>query len=156
MSDKKPGYIIRGCINRFLSVIAFLSFPSVFTTNIHRLRGVKIGKGTKINRTAQIDESRPDLVKIGKNVWITAGVIILCHQRDLSTHKKGKSVKENQLIYSGVTIEDGAHIGVGAIILPGVIIGEGAVIGAGAVVPRDIPPYCSAAGVPAKVLRFFN
>ena len=37
--------------------------------------------------------------------------------------------------------------------MPGVTIGKGAVIGAGAVVTKDIPDYCIAVGVPAKVIK---
>ena len=57
------------------------------------------------------------------------------------------------LKYTPIVIEDGAHIGIGSIIMPGVTIGKGAVIGAGSVVTKDIPPYCVAVGVPAKVIR---
>ena len=32
-------------------------------------------------------------------------------------------------------------------------ISEGAIIGAGSVVTRDVPPFCLAAGSPARVLR---
>ena len=39
------------------------------------------------------------------------------------------------------------------LILKGVTIGEGAIIGAGSVVTRDVPPFCLAAGSPARVLR---
>lgn len=42
------------------------------------------------------------------------------------------------------------------IILPGVTIGDGAVIGAGSVVTNDIPPYCLAAGNPAKPVKFYK
>ena len=59
------------------------------------------------------------------------------------------------LKYAPIVIEDGAHIGIGSIIMPGVTIGKGAVIGAGAVVTQDIPPYCVAVGVPAKVIKTF-
>jgi acetyltransferase-like isoleucine patch superfamily enzyme len=52
-----------------------------------------------------------------------------------------------------VVIEDDCDIGVGATILPGVRIGRGAQIGAGAVVTEDVPAYCVAVGVPAKVTR---
>ncbi len=44
-------------------------------------------------------------------------------------------------------------LGHGAIIMPGVRIGHGAVVGAGAVVTKDVPDYCIAVGVPARVLR---
>ncbi|HZF61822.1 MAG TPA: DapH/DapD/GlmU-related protein, partial [Desulfovibrio sp.] len=44
-------------------------------------------------------------------------------------------------------------IGMNCLILKGVTIGEGAIIGAGSVVTRDVPPFCLAAGSPARVLR---
>ncbi len=148
--------IIKGIWIRLLSIIVPFTFPAHITVLVHKMRGVKIGRGSKINRTVIIDDSAPELVIIGKKVWITAGVQILCHQRDLSTHKKGQSVMDNKLIYKKVIIEDGAHIGIGAIIMPGVTIGEGAVIGAGAVVTKDIPPYSVAVGMPAKIIKTFE
>lgn len=52
-----------------------------------------------------------------------------------------------------VTIGDYVWIGMNCLILKGVTIGEGAIIGAGSVVTRDVPPFCLAAGSPARVLR---
>lgn len=148
--------VIVGIWVRFWTIFAQFTFPATFTALIHRLRGVKVGKGSKISRSVMIDDSCPYLVEIGKKVWVTAGVQILCHQRDLSTHRKGKAVMDNKLILKKVVIKDGAHIGIGAIIMPGVTIGEGAVVGAGAVVTKDVPPYSIATGVPAKVIRYFE
>ena len=37
--------------------------------------------------------------------------------------------------------------------MPGVTIGDHTVIGANSVVTKDIPPYCVAAGNPAKVIK---
>jgi acetyltransferase-like isoleucine patch superfamily enzyme len=148
--------VIIGIWIRFWTIFAQFTFPATFTANIHRLRGVKVGKGSKISRSVMIDDSCPYMVEIGKKVWITAGVQILCHQRDLSTHAKGKAVMDNELILNKVVIKDGAHIGIGAIIMPGVTIGEGAVVGAGAVVVKDVPAYSVVTGIPAKVIRFFE
>ena len=148
--------IFWGIVNRILHMIAYVTFPSHVTTFLHRLRGVKIGKGSKISRSVHIDDSYPSLVEIGKEVWVTAGVEILCHERDLSYYKFGKAVKSCLLKKEKVIIKDGAHIGIGAIILPGVTIGKGSVIGAGAVVTSDIPDYCVAVGVPAKVIKTFK
>ena len=157
MSNKKSfPEVINGVINRTLHIIAYFTFPAQLTTSIHRLRGVKIGERSKISRSAHIDDSYPYLVDIGDDVWVTAGVEILCHERDLSYYKVGKPVKDCPLKKGKVVIKGGAHIGVGAIILPGVTIGEGSVIGAGAVVCSDIPDYCVAAGVPAKVIKTFK
>ena len=122
----------------------------------YRMAGVKIGKGSKIGATVDIDQSAPELITIGKNMWVTRGVMLLCHQRDLSEYEVGKPVMDCELKYAPIVIKDGAHVGIGAIIMPGVTIGEGAVIGAGAVVTRDIPDYCVAVGTPAKVIKDFS
>lgn len=52
-----------------------------------------------------------------------------------------------------VVIEDNVWIGEKSSIMPGVHIGRGAIIAANSVVTHDIPPYCVAAGVPAKVIK---
>lgn len=117
--------VLKGVWIRFWSIIAQFTFPAHITTMIHRMRGVHVGKGSKITRTVIIDDSRPDLITIGKNVWITAGCQLLCHQRDLSQYKVGQPVMDCPLKYAPINIKDGAHIGIGSIIMPGVTIGEG-------------------------------
>ena len=52
-----------------------------------------------------------------------------------------------------VCIDDYVWIGMNCQILKGVHIGRGAIIGAGSVVTRDVPPFCLAAGNPARVIR---
>ncbi len=49
-------------------------------------------------------------------------------------------------------VRRGVLIGTGAKILGNVEIGEGAKIGAGSVVLADVPPHCTAAGVPATIV----
>jgi serine O-acetyltransferase len=48
---------------------------------------------------------------------------------------------------------DHVFVGAGAKIVGGVTIGDHARIGANAVVLGDLPPYCTAVGIPAKVVR---
>lgn len=55
-----------------------------------------------------------------------------------------------------VRIGAGSFIGTHSVILPNVSIGRGVVVGAGSVVSRDLPDYCVAAGVPARVLKVFD
>ncbi len=50
------------------------------------------------------------------------------------------------------TVGSGVLIGAGAKVLGDVHIGDGAKIGSGSVVLSDIPPHCTATGVPAKVV----
>jgi acetyltransferase-like isoleucine patch superfamily enzyme len=147
------GQIVRGIWIRILTRIAYFSFPYQVTIFLHKLRGVKIGEKSHIARFVFIDDRNPELVEIGDGVAITVGVMILCHQRDLSFYKPGMFAMECPFKEGKVTIKNGAHIGIGAIILPGVTIGEGAIVGAGAVVSKDIPPYSLAVGIPAKVIK---
>lgn len=148
--------VTRGVLNRIFLGFAKHLFPAHIRMPFYRATGMKIGKGSKIAATVDVDLSAPNLITIGNNVWITRGVMLLCHQRDLTYYEVGKPVMDCPLRYSPITIKDGAHIGIGSIIMPGVTVGEGAIIGAGSVVTRDIPPYCVAVGVPAKVIKYFN
>jgi acetyltransferase-like isoleucine patch superfamily enzyme len=50
-------------------------------------------------------------------------------------------------------IEDDVWIATRVTILKGVRIGKGSVIAAGAIVTKDVPPYCVAAGTPARVVK---
>ncbi len=153
---RTPREIIRGVFNRILHIIAYVSFPYQLTVFLHRMRGVKIGKQSHVARLVSMDDRDPRLIEIGDGVAITTGVMILCHQRDLSNYKPGMYAMHCPFKSGKVIIKDGAHIGIGAIILPGVTIGEGAVIGAGAVVIKDIPPYSLAVGVPASVVKTYE
>ncbi len=148
--------VIKGLWVRILGIMTMFTFPYQVTVFLHKLRGTKIGKKSHIARGAYLDERNPEMIEIGRGVAITAGVMILCHQRDLSGYKPGMFAMHCPFKEGKVIIKDGAHIGIGAIILPGVTIGEGAVIGAGSVVTRDIPPYSVAVGMPAKVIKTFE
>lgn len=154
-NNRTLGNITRGVLNRLCLGLARILFPAQLRMPFYKATGMKIGKGSKIAATVDIDRSAPEMITIGENVWVTRGVMILCHQRDLQAYEVGKPVMDCPLVYKPVVINDGAHIGIGAIIMPGVTIGKGAVIGAGSVVTRDIPDYCVAVGSPAKVIKSF-
>lgn len=153
---RKNDSILKKVWIRILGIIAFFTIPVQFTVFIHKLRGVKVGKGSKIARTAYIDDKRPYDVILGERVWIAANVILICHKRDLSNYKKGMLIMDCPHKFGKIVIKDGANIGIGAIIMPGVTIGKGTAIGAGSVVTKDIPDYCIAVGVPARVIKHFD
>ena len=148
--------VAHGVVVRICAACARHLFPAQLRMPFYKMMGMKIGKGTKIAATVDVDQSAPELITIGSNVWVTRGVMLLCHQRNLAQYEVGKPVMDCDLVYKPIVIKDGAHIGIGAIIMPGVTIGEGAVIGAGSVVTRDIPPYSVAVGTPAKVIKKFE
>ncbi|WP_289818532.1 DapH/DapD/GlmU-related protein, partial [uncultured Duncaniella sp.] len=55
----------------------------------------------------------------------------------------------------GVRIGEGSWLGVGVSVL-GANIGRHCVIGANAVVTKDIPDYCVAAGIPARIIKRYD
>lgn len=94
-------------------------------------------------------------VTIGDNVMMGPEVVIYTsghkHDRtDIPMVNQGSSEVKPVIIGSDV------WIGRRVIIMPGVTIGDGVIIGAGAVVTKNIPNYCIAGGVPAKVIRDRN
>jgi acetyltransferase-like isoleucine patch superfamily enzyme len=54
------------------------------------------------------------------------------------------------------TVRRGASIGANATLLPGVTIGMGAMVGAGAVVTRNVPPFATVVGNPARIVGYTN
>lgn len=105
--------VIKGIWVRLLGIITIFSFPYQFTVFLHKLRGTKVGAKSHIARGAFLDERNPELIEIGKGVAITSGVMILCHQRDLTGYKEGMYAMHCPFKEGKVIIKDGAHIGIG-------------------------------------------
>ncbi|MDA4116650.1 MAG: acyltransferase [Thaumarchaeota archaeon] len=84
-------------------------------------------------------------VKIGKNVNISDGAVIITAKHDVNS-------PAFEALYEPIVIDDWAWIATNAIVLAGVTVGEGAVVAAGAVVTRDVVPYSIVGGNPAKVI----
>ena len=55
--------------------------------------------------------------------------------------------------FKKTVIKNDVYIGEGVIIMADVTVGNGAVIGSKAIVTKDVPDYCVAAGIPAKVVK---
>jgi len=127
--------VLTGVINRLLQLIAFHA-PGAqsLRVQLHRWRGIKIGKNAWIGYQALLETSRPDLIQLGDNVIISIRAILIAHFRGPS----------------GIVIEDDAFIGPGAIILPNVTVGRGAVVTAGSVVSTSVPAMTVVQGNPAR------
>ena len=89
--------------------------------------GAKIGAGTIVNHAAIIDHD----CMIGAYCHVAPGAVL----------------------GGGVRIGNKCLVGAGAIILPGVAVGSDVTIGAGAVVTKDVPPFSTWIGVPAKMME---
>ena len=114
-----------------------------------RKQGAIVGKNVQIvDRYKLLYEPwYANLIEIQDGVIIAAGVRLVCHDSSYANIAGDLPVKFGKII-----IEKKSYIGVNSIILPGVRIGEGSLVGAGSVVNKDIPPYCVAAGNPARVI----
>lgn len=110
---------------------------------------IEIGDNTLINHMSDIS-GREGKVVIGSNVLIAPRVSIIATMHNYKN--KDILIKDQGIRFADVEIGDDVWIGSGAIIMPGVKIEKGAVIGANAVVTMDIPAYCIAVGVPAKIV----
>lgn len=109
-----------------------------------RITGIEIHPGAIIGERLFIDHGMGVVIgetaEIGNNVTMYHGVT-------LGGIGGEKGAKRHP------TIEDDVIIGAGAKILGPITIGKGAKIGANSVVLEDIPPYSTAVGAPAKVVR---
>lgn len=131
-----------------------------------------VGSGVQFRRDFVCEIHRDGRVEIGDNTIFTYGCVIQC--------STSIEIGEGAIIAQGTLIVDGNHrfrdpdvplleqgydyrpitIGAGALILSKCTIvndvGERAVIGANSVVTKPIPPYCVAAGTPARVIEHFG
>lgn len=125
------------------------SFPiPSWRVQLHRFRGIKIGKDVYVGYDVIFDRIHPALITIEDYAEIGDRCIITVHSRGSLLLK---DVYPRTV--APVRIGKGAWIAPGCIILQGVTIGECSVIGTGAVVTKSIPPRSVAVGVPAKVIK---
>lgn len=118
---------------------------------------------TVIDATARVSP----LARIGRNVLIMAGVVItsdavvedhVCVLPNSVVHH-GAVLGRHSLIGANVTVAGGTvvgrncYVGSGSTLKDGLAIGEGALIGLGSVVIRDVAPFGTVAGCPARPLR---
>jgi len=96
-------------------------------------------------------------IHIGSKVAISASCCILdvTHPHE-DVHNPIKIVDRITNEDSSVEVGDETLIGYGAVILPNVRIGKKVVIGSNSVVTGDIPDFCVAAGIPARVLKRYE
>ena len=146
-----PRFLYRRAMDHFLQVVSRVVPYSGIRVKLHRLRGVKIGKGVHIGALVTIDDVYPNFVIIEDGVSLAGQNFILTHNKPLEYHKH-----LSEACLAPVRIKKNAWIAIGVIILPGITVGEGAIVASGSVVTKDVPPYTLVGGVPAKVLKEFE
>lgn len=119
---------------------------------------INIGDGVQVNDSVHV--AGVHSVRIGNRVLIASKVFITDHGHGSYGTDGGDSPlvppAERPLSWAPVVIEDDVWLGEFCSVLPGVTIGKGSIIGTMSVVNRDVPPYCIAAGSPARVIKRYN
>ena len=107
------------------------------------LTGIEIHPAAKIESGVFIDHGAG--VVIGETAEVHTGVVIYQGATLGGTGKqKGKRHP---------TIMENVIVSAGAKVLGGFTVGKGAKIGAGAVVLKEVPPYATVVGVPARIVK---
>jgi len=112
---------------------------------LHRVRGVRIGKGVWISQFVYIDDLHPECVSIGDNSSVGIRTSIISH-----LYFGPRQARSN----GNVTIGRDVFIGPHCVVLPNVTIGDGAVIKAGTVVSRNVPAHALMGSPSAEALGF--
>jgi acetyltransferase-like isoleucine patch superfamily enzyme len=117
----------------------------------HQAR-LHIGSGCELGYNNHITSVRDvhigDQVLTANNVYITDNVHGF---EDINRPIMHQPVRFKRAVHIG----SGSWIGENACVI-GASVGRNCVIGANAVVTRDIPDYCVAVGIPARVIRRFD
>lgn len=116
----------------------------IISQRTRRVTGIEIHPGAKIGKNLFIDHGMG--VVIGETAEIGDNVLMY-HGVTLGGTGREKEVKRHP------TVEDDVIIGAGTKILGPITIGKGAKIGANSVVLKDIPPYSTAVGAPARIVN---
>ena len=112
---------------------------------------IEIGEGCQLSGTSIT--ARSQRIRLGREVLVAPNCIIVDSDFHAPWPPEDRATAPGTEHDKPVDIGDHAWIGLNSIVLKGVTIGQGAIIGAGSVVTRDVPPFCLAAGAPARVLR---
>lgn len=136
----------------------------VFIRNYARIEPVTLWKDRKYS---------PKII-IGNNVSIEQGLHLTCANKveiqdgclitpycsitdiDHCYEDISQRILEQELDIKETIIGKNSMLGTGVKIMAGVKVGEHCVIGANSVVTKDMPDYCVAVGIPARIIKRYN
>lgn len=123
--------------------------PSRFATIIHP--GAVIGIDCEIgpNSLLMAHVVLTASVRIGSHVIILPNTVT-AHDSRIEDYTV---IASNVSISGGARLRENCYLGAGARIIQGVTIGEKSLVGMGSIVLRDVPPFSTVAGNPARIIR---
>lgn len=107
-----------------------------------RMLGMKIGKNVFISPGVILDPLYPSLIELEDDVLLGMGSHVLTHEHTATGFRIGK-----------VRICQGAVIGAWATVRAGVTVGRKVTVGCNSFVNKDVPDGLVVGGVPAKPLK---
>ena len=124
-----------------------LRFPTLVHPSValQPYQNITMGTGCIIQQGVKLMTD----VTLGNFVFINAGSI-LGHDAVLEDFC---SLMGHVDLSGGAYLEAGAYLGTKATVIQSVRVGRNSILGAGAVAVRDIPANCTAAGVPARIIK---
>lgn len=161
---KLPHFGIKSCINHPIRVAGNVSIGNYVNIQYKSwieaqpLTGydnpcLKINDGCVIGHFNEIYATKSVIIE--KDVLTADRVYIsdnLHGYKDIKTPILKQPIIQNG---NGVVIGEGSWLGVGVCVL-GASIGKHCVIGSNAVVTKDIPDFCIAAGIPARIIKRYD
>lgn len=152
-------------VNEPLSVVCAIGSPKVRMNIIERINDNPLLKFPSIVDPSVIMSSS---VELGKGCIVCAGTIMTVDIQvgDFTIINLDSTIGHDAKIGSFVTVYPSCNIsgnvrigqlcelGTGTQVIQGISVGESTVVGAGSVVVRELPPFCTAVGVPAKPIKF--
>lgn len=137
------------------------------------IKGVSIGKGTRIGRSllqtyggkgrieigigttvydhCELFAHRDTLIAVGDNVFLARRSVLMTAEHVFADGHA--LIKDQGTVEGDVRIGNDVWIGYGVMLLQGVTVKDGCVVGAGSIVTDDLEPYSVAVGVPARVIK---
>lgn len=113
-----------------------------------RAAGVELGRGVCVRELSTIHQGLLKPTRVGGGTLLMAGCHI-AHDAEVGRNVTAGSY----LLLGGFTfIADGATFGQGCVTHPWVVIGEGAMVGLNTSVIRDVDPYLTVVGAPARTI----
>ena len=112
---------------------------------------IKIGDKTRFTHTVHFcAQEYGSKIEVGEDCGFSNRIIV----RTSDSHEI-IDIHTGERINPAKPVLIGSHVWIcpGTTIMKGTVIGDYAIIGSNSLVTKEVPPYCLAAGMPAKVLR---
>ncbi len=137
--------------NWLLQGLAYNCPVNSIRIQLHRWRGVTIGKGVMLGMHCILDNAHPEYIVLEDYTALAGNNYIITHSNPY-LHFKGRLLS----YLAPVVLRKGSWVGVSGTLLPGTEVGECSIVSAGSTASGKIPPNVIVCGNPAVVIKEFK